>query len=154
MDYQDVYSKHVRTNWQVSSDIFNLSLTESVRSTCFKQTTIVPVPKKMKVTCLNDCRPVALTSAAMKCFQRLVMAYINTIMSETLDPLQFAHRPNRSTDDAIPLCPHYQQTNMFQAHQDSREEGTTKPIPPQETENIWHESSDPQCSTAAPWRAS
>ena len=27
-----------------------------------------------------------------------------------------------------------------QAHQDSREEGTTKPIPPQETEKIWHGS--------------
>ena len=33
---------------------------------------------------------------------------------------------------------------MVQTHQDSREEGTTKPIPPQETEKIWHESSDPQ----------
>jgi hypothetical protein len=27
----------------------------------------------------------------MKCFERLVMAHINTIMPETLDPLQFAH---------------------------------------------------------------
>jgi hypothetical protein len=27
---------------------------------------------------------------------------------------------------------------------DSREEGTRKPIPPQETEKFWHESSDPQ----------
>ncbi|CDQ83165.1 unnamed protein product [Oncorhynchus mykiss] len=35
----------------VFTDIFNLSLTES---TCFKQTTIVPVPKEAKVTCLND----------------------------------------------------------------------------------------------------
>ena len=33
---------------------------------------------------------------------------------------------------------------MVQAHQDSCEEGTTKPIPPQETEKIWHGSSDPQ----------
>ena len=29
-----------------------------------------------------------------------------------------------------PWCPHHQQTNMVQAHQDSCEEGTTKPIPP------------------------
>ena len=34
-------------------------------------------------------------------------------------------------------------TNMIKAHQDSREEGTTKPIPPQETEKIWHGSSYP-----------
>ena len=64
----------------VFTDIFNLFLTESVISTCFKQTTIVPVPKKGKVTCLNDYRLLALTSVAMKCFERLVMAHITTIM--------------------------------------------------------------------------
>jgi hypothetical protein len=46
----------------VFTAIFNLSLTESVIPTCFKQTTIVPVPKVAKVTCLNDYRPEALTS--------------------------------------------------------------------------------------------
>ena len=50
-------------------------------------------------------RPVALTSVAMKCFERLVMAHIN-IIPETLDPLQFAYRPNRSTDDAISIALH------------------------------------------------
>ena len=48
--------------------------------TCFKQTTIVPVPKNTKATCLNDYRPVALTSVAMKGVERLVMAHINTII--------------------------------------------------------------------------
>ena len=90
----------------VFTDIFNMSLIESVIPTCFKQTTIVPVPKNTKVTCLNDYRPVALTSVAMKCFERLVMAHINTIIPETLDPLQFAYRPNRSTDDAISIALH------------------------------------------------
>jgi hypothetical protein len=37
----------------------------------------------------------------MKCFEKLVMAHINTIISEALDPLQFAYCSNRSTDDAI-----------------------------------------------------
>jgi hypothetical protein len=87
-------------------DIFNLSLTPSVISTCFKQTTIVPVPKNAKVTCLNDYRPVALRSVARKCFERLVMAHINIIIPDTLDPLQFAHHPNRSTDDAISIALH------------------------------------------------
>ena len=36
------------------------------------------------------------------------------------------------------------QTIMVQTHQDRREEGMTKPVPPQETEKIWHGSSDPQ----------
>ena len=42
----------------VFTDIFNLSLTESEIPSCFKQTTIVSVPKEVKVTCLNDYRPV------------------------------------------------------------------------------------------------
>ena len=62
----------------------------------------VPVHKEAKVTCLNDYRPVALTLVAMKCFERLVMAH-NSILPDTLDPLQFAYRPNRSTDDSIAL---------------------------------------------------
>jgi hypothetical protein len=40
----------------------------------------------------------------MKCFERLVMAHINSILPETLDPLQLAYRPNRSTDDAISIA--------------------------------------------------
>ena len=73
---------------------------------CFKQATIVNVPKNTKVTCLNNYRPVALTSVAMKYFERLGMAYINTIIPETLNPLQFAYHPNRSTDDAISIALH------------------------------------------------
>ena len=83
-------------------DIFNLSLTESVKPTCFKQTTIVPVPTEAKVTCLNDYRPIVLMLVAMKCFERLALAHINTVMPETLDALQFTYRPNISTDDTIP----------------------------------------------------
>ena len=64
------------------------------------------MPKEVKVTCLNDYRPVALTSVAMKCFERLVMAHINSILPDTLDPLQFAYHPNRSTDDAISIALH------------------------------------------------
>jgi len=56
------------------------------------------------VTGLNDDRPVALTTIAMKCLERFVMAHINSINS--LDPLQFADRPNRSVDDAISLTLH------------------------------------------------
>ena len=60
---------------------------------------IVSVPKKAKVTELNYYRPVALTSVTMKCFERLVKDHI----TDTLDPLQFAYRPNRSADNATTL---------------------------------------------------
>ena len=48
----------------------------------------------------------ALTSVAMKCFERLVMAHINSILPDTLDPLQFAYRPNSSTEDTISITLH------------------------------------------------
>ena len=34
------------------------------------------------------------------------MAHTNTIIPGTLDPLQFAYRPNRSTDDGISTALH------------------------------------------------
>jgi hypothetical protein len=90
----------------VFTDIMNLSLTRSVMPTYFKQTTIVPVPKNTKVTCLNDYQPVSLTPIAMKVFERLAMAHINTILPDTLDPLQFAYCPNSSTDNVISIVLH------------------------------------------------
>jgi hypothetical protein len=45
-------------------------------------------------------------SVAMKCFERLVMAHINSILPDILDSLQFAYRPNRSTDDVISIALH------------------------------------------------
>ena len=64
------------------------------------------MPKEAKVTCLNYYHPVAFTLVAMKWFERLVMAHINSILPDTLDPLQFTYRPNRSTDDAISIAIH------------------------------------------------
>ena len=34
------------------------------------------------------------------------MAHINTIIPETVDPLQFAYCPNRYTDDAVSIALH------------------------------------------------
>ena len=42
----------------------------------------------------------------MKFFERLVMAHINSILPDTLDPLQFGYHPNRFTDDTISIAPH------------------------------------------------
>ncbi|KAL0181926.1 hypothetical protein M9458_021301, partial [Cirrhinus mrigala] len=61
---------------------------------CFKCSTIIPVPKKPKTTGLNDYRPVALTSVVMKSFERLVLTYLKDITGPLLDPLQFAYRAN------------------------------------------------------------
>jgi hypothetical protein len=87
----------------VFTDIFNQSQSQAAVPTCFKRATIIPVPKKAKVTELNDYSPVALTSIIMKCFERLVKDHITSTLPDTLDPLQFAYRCNRSTDDAIAI---------------------------------------------------
>jgi hypothetical protein len=87
----------------VFTNIFNLSQSQSAVPTCFKIAAIVPVPKNAKVTELKDYRPVALTSVIMKCFERLVKDHITSTLSVTLDPLQFAYRSNRYTDDAIAI---------------------------------------------------
>ena len=50
----------------------------------------------------------------MKCIGRLVMAHINTIMPETLDPLQFTYRPNRYTYDAISIAHHIALSHLDQ----------------------------------------
>ena len=90
----------------VFMDIFNCSLSQSDVPTCFKMATIVPVPKKAKITKLNDYCPVALTSVIMKCFERLVKDHITSTLPVTQDPLQFAYRPNIFTDDAITIALH------------------------------------------------
>ncbi len=96
----------------VLTDIFNTSLSQAVIPTCLKSTTMIPVPKKSPVSCLNDYRPIALTPIMMKCFERLVMQKIKNSLPNTLDPLQFAYRPNRSTDDAISSTLHLALTHL------------------------------------------
>ncbi|KAK7938715.1 hypothetical protein WMY93_002041 [Mugilogobius chulae] len=85
----------------VLTDIFNMSLRSCEVPDSFKKSIVIPVPKKTPVTCLNDYRPVALTSVLMKCFERLVLDFIRSQIPVSVDPLQFAYRPNRSTEDAI-----------------------------------------------------
>ncbi|KAK3515427.1 hypothetical protein QTP70_019918, partial [Hemibagrus guttatus] len=91
----------------VFTDIFNTSLETCHVPACFKISAIVPVPKKTKITGLNDYRPVALTSVVMKSFERLVLSYLKDITDPLLDPLQFAYRSNRSVDDAVILALHF-----------------------------------------------
>ncbi len=96
----------------VFTDIFNISLSQAVVPTCFKATTIITVPKKSSPSCFNDYRPVALTPIIMKCFERLVMHHIKSVLPPSLDPFQFAYRSNRSTDDAIATALHPALTHL------------------------------------------
>ncbi|XP_061693334.1 uncharacterized protein LOC133509894 isoform X2 [Syngnathoides biaculeatus] len=87
----------------VFTKIFNRPLQLCEVATCFKHSTIIPVPKKAAVSGLNDYRPAALTSMVMKSFERLLLDHLKSITGPQLDPLQFAYRANRSADDAVNL---------------------------------------------------
>ncbi len=91
----------------IFTKIFNRSLELCEVPSCFKRSTIIPIPKKSKITGLNDYRPVALTSVVMKSFENLVLAHLKDITGPLLDPLQFAYRANRSVDDAVNMGLHY-----------------------------------------------
>ncbi|KAK0144491.1 putative RNA-directed DNA polymerase from transposon X-element [Merluccius polli] len=43
----------------------------------------------------------------MKCLEKLVLTHINNTVPDTVDPLQFAYRPNRSVDDAVAVALHH-----------------------------------------------
>ncbi|TWW56974.1 RNA-directed DNA polymerase from mobile element jockey [Takifugu flavidus] len=90
----------------VLTDLFNLSLAHAVVPTCFKSTSIVPVPKHSTPACLNDYRAVALTPIITKCLEQLVLAQLKSCLPPTLDPHQYAYRKNRSTEDAVSTALH------------------------------------------------
>eukprot|EP00061_Rhincodon_typus_P011934 g37313.t1 len=57
-----------------------------------------------------------LTSTVMKCFERLVMAHINSSLPACLDPLHFIYQHYRSSADAISLALH-----SFLEHLDNKD---------------------------------
>ena len=83
--------------------IFNMSLLQCVIPKIWKTSCLVPVPKKQHISVMNDLRPIALTSCVMKIFERVVLVYIRSDVSDYIDPFQFAYVANRSVDDAL-LC--------------------------------------------------
>ena len=67
----------------------------------WKNSCIIPVPKKPVISCMNDLRPVALTAVPMKLLERLFLNNFKKLVSSFLDPLQFAYQKGRNCEDAI-----------------------------------------------------
>ena len=85
----------------VFCSLFQRSLDTLEIPSLWKKSTVVPVPKTSHASVSNDYRPVALTSLLMKSLEKIIKAYIINTIRHLLDPLQFAYRSERGTDDAI-----------------------------------------------------
>ena len=59
------------------------------------------MPKRSKIESMNDLRPVALTPAIMKVFERFVLKLLLNEVKEQLDPLQFAYKAKRNVDACL-----------------------------------------------------
>ena len=81
--------------------VFNQSFNTHYIPKEWKTSKILPVPKKSKISQLNDLRPVALTSVVFKCFEKLVLKDLIKQVEHQLDPCQFAYKPNRNVEDAV-----------------------------------------------------
>ena len=92
--------------------IFNKTLQTHTIPASWKHSVICPIPKKSAPTCLNDYRPISLTSIAMKCMERLVLKLLKQETKSQLDEHQFAYRQNRSVDDAVLTLIHYAYTHL------------------------------------------
>lgn len=80
--------------------LFQHSLDSHTVPQLWKQSTVIPIPKKTNPKTLNDLRPVALTSLVMKAMEKIIKQHIISVTDPLMDPLQFAFRTGRGVDDA------------------------------------------------------
>ena len=81
--------------------IYQKSLDSSIVPSTWKDSVIIPVPKKASCKENNDYRPVALTSVIMKCFEKIIINFLKAAVGCSLDTFQFAYRSNRGIEDAV-----------------------------------------------------
>ena len=85
----------------IFTHIFNASFSQHTIPNIWKTSKIVPVPKKSKITQLNDLRPVALTLVVFKCFEKLVLRELLSQVGHKVDPFQFAYNEKSNVEDAV-----------------------------------------------------
>ncbi len=92
--------------------IFQKSISLCRIPSLWKTSNIIPIPKTKRPSVYNDYRPVALTSIPMKCLERIIKKILLNSVEHLLDPLQFAYRPGRGTDDATLTLLHKVYTHL------------------------------------------
>jgi len=75
-------------------------------SSLLKMPSIIPIHKK-NISLLNEDRPVALSSVAIKVSERTVLRYLTSLTDGLLELYQCTYQTDRSVDDAITLGLHH-----------------------------------------------
>lgn len=100
------YWKPVHQNWKLWFTLSSVTYNSCKIPSLWKKATIIPVPKKLRPKDLKNDRPIALPSLIMKCLEHLLLWKILQVVRERLDPLQFAYKTQRGTEDAVACLLH------------------------------------------------
>lgn len=104
--------------YQVFTRLFQLLLDNHTVPMAWKFTKIRPVPKHSGASAPNDFRPIAITSVLCKTMERVLANHVTSLVATLQDPLQFAYRSKRGTDDALlvllnTVTKHLMQANAY-----------------------------------------
>ncbi len=83
----------------ISKFIFQVSFSQNKAPMLQKESIVVPVDKAPSPKVWND-HPVALTSLAMKGFERIVKRSLMAMTQSITDPLQFTYQAKKGVEDA------------------------------------------------------
>jgi hypothetical protein len=83
----------------IFATLFQRSSDECYVPINWKLSEIIPIAKKPRPQCNNDYRPVALSSVAMKCLEKIVKSRLSIEVKVQEDPLQFAYTKQRCVLD-------------------------------------------------------
>ena len=106
---------YVRYKIQLSGifcSLFQRSIDTQVVPLLWKTAVVYPLPKVSHPSSSKDYRPIAFTSILVKSLKRIIKTYIMNSCRHALDPLQFAYRFGRGTDDAIVVHLNYLYTHL------------------------------------------
>jgi hypothetical protein len=83
----------------IITQVFNTSIEQTTTPNLWKSAIIKPLLKVQSPSQPKDYRPIAVTSVLGKILEKLIKWYV--CQHTELDPLQFAYRSGRSTQDAV-----------------------------------------------------
>ena len=92
---------------EIISWIYQRSIDENYFPQIWKIGKIIPVPKVKNPNSLKDFRPVTITSNLAKILEKILISFLKHKLEHKLDPLQFAYREHRSTEDAVATLDHH-----------------------------------------------